>query len=198
MKTKLKNRIVSGLLAFAMMLSLLPAGLIPEAKAITITSATLTITPTGEFTAKFNGSAPDGWGDMYFVLLPDIKAAGGAKTVTEAMEGSGALLTSSRTNLANFKSSLKTATNIDWNDDACFALDTTDIVDGANGVTIATSYVEVKGTIPAGVLDDIYPGHEKKGGSLQYTAFLRSSQQPIGAGHAEAPYSPSGIQGPLV
>ena len=103
MKTKLKNRIVSGLLAFAMMLSLLPAGLIPEAKAITITSATLTITPTGEFTAKFNGSAPDGWGDMYFVLLPDIKAAGGAKTVTEAMEGSGALLTSSRTNLANFK-----------------------------------------------------------------------------------------------
>lgn len=198
MKTKLKNRIVSGLLAFAMMLSLLPAGLIPEAKAITITSATLTITPTGEFTAKFNGSAPDGWGDMYFVLLPDIKAAGGAKTVTEAMEGSGALLTSSRTNLANFKSSLKTATNIDWNDDACFALDTTDIVNGANGVTIATSYVEVKGTIPAGVLDDIYPGHEKKGGSLQYTAFLRSSQQPIGAGHAEAPYSPSGIQGPLV
>ena len=198
MKTKLKNRIVSGLLAFAMMLSLLPAGLIPEAKAITITSATLTITPTGEFTAKFNGSAPDGWGDMYFVLLPDIKAAGGAKTVTEAMEGSGALLTSSRTNLANFKSSLKTATNIDWNDDACFALDTTDIVDGANGVTIATSYVEVKGTIPAGVLDDIYPGHGKKGGSLQYTAFLRSSRQPIGAGHAEAPYSPSGIQGPLV
>ena len=47
MKTKLKNRIISGLLAFAMMLSLLPAGLIPGAKALTFPSTDLKINPDG-------------------------------------------------------------------------------------------------------------------------------------------------------
>ena len=76
MKTSMKKRIVSAVLALAMVVSFLPANLFPKAEAV-VFNGTLTITPKsdgsgGTFEATYTGGDATDAGNWYFALVPDI------------------------------------------------------------------------------------------------------------------------------
>lgn len=82
MKTKLKNRIVSGLLAFAMTFSLLPAGLLPSAHALTVPElGTMNVTEDA-FSVSFtvSGKGNTNLGLYRFILVPDASTKGATST----------------------------------------------------------------------------------------------------------------------
>lgn len=195
MKTKLKNRIVSGLLAFAMMLSLLPAGLIPEAEAASIdqSQCSLTIDSEGNFTAIFKGTFSGGLGLHYFVLVPDIKGEGGANTIGEAMSDTGEISSATQT-LDQFKSKMLSEANIAWNDEVCYALDN-QVVDNGTSIVIKTDSLTIKGKIPnPDRLKDIY-GYSTEDSGIPYVVFLRSEQGGSStAGYAKGSYTLSGLR----
>ncbi len=85
-KTSLKNRIVSALLAFAMLASFLPANLIPQAEALTFTSQDLAINSDGTYTAKFtSGANISELSTHYFALIPDLKLDASGYKVSDAL-----------------------------------------------------------------------------------------------------------------
>ena len=200
MKTNLKNRIVSAVLALAMLASFLPSGLILKAEAALVTGS-LTITETGTFTATFNGWLGDGktptadWGQMYFALVPDIKIGATKSFVTGAADpdNEDAVLTADGSrSLTDFKKNMLSECGFAWDEKACFGLEPTQMTEEF-GVKQSGSTVTVTGKIPSGNLNAIYENHIKNGGTLSYVAFLRSGQSPVGMGFGTAPYAPTGL-----
>ena len=112
MKTKLKNRIISTLLASAMVLSLLPAGLIPSAKAVNLAGAgTMTSVDEGNaFSASFTvtGKGNTNLGLYRFIMVPDASTKG-ATDVPSYQVGRGF----SDQNGANMKSLLASWGGVD-------------------------------------------------------------------------------------
>ena len=155
MKTNLKNRIVSAVLALAMLASFLPSGLILKAEAALVTGS-LTITETGTFTATFNGWLGDGktptadWGQMYFALVPDIKIGATKSFVTGAADpdNEDAVLTADGSrSLTDFKKNMLSECGFAWDEKACFGLEPTQMTEEF-GVKQSGSTVTVRGRSP--------------------------------------------------
>ena len=205
MKTTMKKRMVSGLLALAMLLSFLPESLFPKAEALNFPTADLQIESDGSFTATFQVEGAIPWdsgnsrytiGDHYFVLVPDIKATTAHPTTVGEAIAAGRISASTQ-NLVAFKNVMNQRTGITWDDTVCFALDNGQVVDDGGNVTITESTVTIKGTLPnPDQLGIIYPGYVARAGSggTPYVAFLYSGQQPNGIGYDTAEYNLAGLR----
>lgn len=89
MKTTLKNRIISALLALAMLASFLPAGLIPQAQAHDFPYSSLKIEPDGSWEASFWGldktvTTNANW---WFALIPDISNSASEYSIYNQIKG---------------------------------------------------------------------------------------------------------------
>ena len=94
MKTKLKNRIVSALLALSMLASFLPAGLVAPVYAALSTVTTghsVKVNEDGTFTVTFKVPGMEGasLGNYAFALVPDVTSRGEAAGIPSNEIGGG-------------------------------------------------------------------------------------------------------------
>lgn len=94
MKTKLKNRIVSALLALSMLASFLPAGLVAPVYAASSTVTTghsVKVNEDGTFTVTFKVPGMEGasLGNYAFALVPDVTSRGEAAGIPSNEIGGG-------------------------------------------------------------------------------------------------------------
>ena len=110
MKTTMKNRMISALLALSMLVSLLPAGLVPSAMALDLATKDITLTKNGDGSWNYkvvfrNGSANAELANYAFVLVPNITGSGDKGGLPSAQIGDG-ISTSTISSLADLETIL--------------------------------------------------------------------------------------------
>ena len=103
-----KRRILSLLLALVMVLGMVPAGLLPQARAASDLSYEVSFTKTAsgwEYTATFKGGTPGAsLGNVYFALVPDYSNAGGSVSPSHQI---GVYLNNGQASVGAFEGILK-------------------------------------------------------------------------------------------